>query len=385
MNNNGVSWVKLSFIFSFGWALIYFDRVMLTPVIKYVLTDFNISISEVGIIFSIFFLGYTLLQIPGGILASKFGIEKIIKISFLGLAIISLLNGLVTSFYFFITLRFLAGAFEGIYYGPQFSLSSKYVVGKYKTFATTIINSGMSIGIILGNTIPVLLVDNYSIDYKFLYFMVFFISLFLVYLLGKNIPVIQDGYKHNQFKVNKELIKIFFISFSSLYAFFHLLTWIQVYLSEEKLISTSVISISILLISVISIFSSLIFSLLVDKYNAIGVFIKFLLFFTVISICIFVYSDKLNVLIFSLVMYGIFGKMALDPILIVAVSKLNTNNNLSTTLSIFNFVGLLSSIIAPYVGGKVLEYTGSLNMSFMFSVVLLFIAFGVSFSLNKYD
>lgn len=182
--------------------------------------------------------------------------------------------------------------------------------------------------------------------------------------------------------MNTELLKIFIISFCSLYGFFHILTWLSVYLSIEKNINPTKVALYISLIPIVSIFSSLLFSKLVDKYKKIKLFTIILLIFTAGSLFIIANYSNSKILLIAVIIYGIFGKLALDPILIVATSSASTNKNLSTVLAVFNFVGLLSSVVAPYIGGQVLEYTKSLSLSFNISFILLIIALVLSFRLK---
>lgn len=195
MEHKKVNWLNLSLIFSFGWAIIYFDRTMLTPIISIVLNDLNISGDKIGLIFSTFFLGYTIFQIPGGLLGEKYGITNIIKLSFILLAVLSILSSFKMSFSLFMILRLLSGSAEGIYYGPQFAYSSNVIDKKYKVFATTIINSGMSLGIILGTYISTYLVIKLDYSYKYLFYILAIMSIFIIVLFYKYIPNISQERK----------------------------------------------------------------------------------------------------------------------------------------------------------------------------------------------
>lgn len=377
------NWLVLSIIFSFGWALIYIDRTMLNPILIEVLKEFEIGKDKIGIVFSLFFLGYTIFQIPGGLLGDRFGDSKVIKYSFLFLSLLSLISGFELSFFSFMILRTISGSIEGLYYGPQFSYTSKIFNKENKVFGTTIINCGMALGMILGAILPTYLVINKGLNFRYLFYILSILTL-LLYLFMENF--VKENKKTvviEKFKINKELVKVFFISFTSLYAFFNILTWLPIYLSNEKMMSSNEVVFYISIIPFISIISSLFFSKLIDKYRKINLFIKILLFFTIISILLLIISFNYILLMIALIIYGVFGKLALDPILIVAVSNNNENENLSTTLAIFNFVGLLSSVLVPYIGTKIYFYTNKLGLSFIFSILLLLISLIISFSLRK--
>lgn len=383
MPKKDYGWLAASLVFSLGWAVIYFDRMMFTPIMDSLAADYGLAASDIGFVFSLFFLGYTLLQIPGGILGDKIGVGRVIHLTFLGMAAISLMNGMFSSFIVFLILRFLAGAFEGLYYGPQFSLSSSTINLRYRVFATTIINSGMSVGIILGTTLPVALVAS-GFDYKWLYAVVAAMSLSMGLLLKKFMPrAPEKAVKETLFKPNKELLIIFFVSFCSLYCFFNILTWLQHYLAKEKFMDAETVAACMMLISGTSIFSALVFGRLIDKFNAIKKFTIGLIILAAASVVVLVNAPDSSTAVWAVAAYGAFGKMALDPILIIAVARANKDSSLSTTLSVFNFVGLVSSVIAPFTGGLILKYTGSLDWSFYLSALILCAALAGSFMFRK--
>ena len=374
MQKNPFSWLTLSILFSLGWALIYFDRMMFTPILSTLANDYQLNSSALGNVFSLFFLGYTLLQIPGGILGEKLGSNKVIYITFLGLAIISLLNAGLESFVLFLVLRFLAGAFEGLYYGPLFALTSKTIPLKHKVFATTLINSGMSLGIVLGTTLPLAIVGQ-GLSYRWLYIVVVIGALLLAYLLTRTMPSVPHVQTPIRFHLNRPLLIIFFVSFCSLYAFFNLLTWLQLYLLDEKALSAGWVATAMSLISVVSFASSLLFARIVDRYKVNKPMMLVLLACAAIALLAITLTRAPVILFAAIIAYGVFGKMALDPLLIIAVAKANACPSLSTTLSIFNCVGLLSSVIAPSVGGYIQMVTGSLAGSFYLSALLLVVSF----------
>ena len=70
------SWLYFVVLASLGWALIYFDRMMFTPIMGTLSESYGLSVEDLGLVFSLFFLGYTLLQIPGGLLGDRWGHAK---------------------------------------------------------------------------------------------------------------------------------------------------------------------------------------------------------------------------------------------------------------------------------------------------------------------
>ena len=66
-------WIKLVSIFTLGWLVIYAARTILNPIMGNIKDTFTLNNAQLGLIMSIFFIGYTVTQIPSGILGDKIG------------------------------------------------------------------------------------------------------------------------------------------------------------------------------------------------------------------------------------------------------------------------------------------------------------------------
>lgn len=74
-----------------------------------------------------------------------------------------------------------------------------------------------------------------------------------------------------------------------------------------------------------------------------------------------------------LLLYGFLGKMAVDPVLISFISDNADKKDLATTLGMFNFFGMSSSIVAPAFTGFIIDKTGSGELGFYIGAGLLLI------------
>lgn len=72
-------------------------------------------------------------------------------------------------------------------------------------------------------------------------------------------------------------------------------------------------------------------------------------------------------------MYGFLGKLAVEPIIISWLGDHAPKVGIGTTLGVFNFFGMMSSIVAPALTGGISDMTGSKVMGFYVSVALLII------------
>ena len=62
-------WKWLIFAAFLGWVVLYSDRSILNPLMGVVSQEYHLSNTELGLLTSVFFLTYTIVQIPSGFLA----------------------------------------------------------------------------------------------------------------------------------------------------------------------------------------------------------------------------------------------------------------------------------------------------------------------------
>lgn len=89
-----------------GYSMIYMDKNMISTAIIPIAEQFHLTTSQTGLIMSLFFLGYSLMQIPGGWLADKIGYKKVLMLSLSLITIFSFAFGLAGSLLMFILIRF---------------------------------------------------------------------------------------------------------------------------------------------------------------------------------------------------------------------------------------------------------------------------------------
>jgi len=70
----------VALIFCMG-VLMFIDRVNISIAAKYIMPEYGISEVQMGWIFSVFVLGYAILQIPGGWLGDRFGPRRVLAIA----------------------------------------------------------------------------------------------------------------------------------------------------------------------------------------------------------------------------------------------------------------------------------------------------------------
>ncbi|MBG7619660.1 MFS transporter [Herbaspirillum sp. AP02] len=98
-----------------GWCVSYIDRAAITFAATQIASEFQLKPSELGILLSSFFLGYSLLQLPGGWLADRYGSRPVIVISILLWSVFTGVTGMAWSITSLVVIRFVFGMGEGAF------------------------------------------------------------------------------------------------------------------------------------------------------------------------------------------------------------------------------------------------------------------------------
>lgn len=392
------SWKKIVFLNFFGWVFIYADRTILNPIMPKIQDSFSLTNSQLGLISSIFFLTYTVTQIPFAAIADYFGKKWILGLGFAFFGIMTLFSGIVTTFGIFLIMRAFTGVGEGTFYGASYSLSSENIPPKKLTFGMALINSGQSIGQAFGTLLSSFLVLQYGLHWRlpFIVIAIPTILMGLLYILlvkeekrpKANIKTAQPMEQRPKIDVaslfNKNLVMTYILLFASIYGQIAMLTWLPQFLITDRGISGSSVGWVASLVPFASIPSSLIFAKLNDKLANPKKLLYILVPIAIISLVVGMTVNNFTILIIMLFMYGFTGKMAIDPILLYTVNKNANRNQLSTTLGVYNFFGMIASIIAPYLTGLFIDLAGSMVIGFYFAAALLLIGL-FCFSFVKFE
>ncbi|HHT7419079.1 TPA: MFS transporter [Raoultella ornithinolytica] len=374
-------WVTI-FLFWLGWIFMYADRTVLNPVMGELEKEFGLSGTQLGLMNSVFYFSYALLQVPAGILGDKIGKKKVLIPGFLLFGAFTAVTGWAKSWSTLLFARVVTGAGEGTYYGPQYGLSSEQIPKKYRSLGSAIINSGMAFGIALGLMASSWLVYDQGYSWRTPFFVMSIptlltgLAIWLFVKEKKRQPVEAGGVAKPKSKFtdlfkNRNLLLVYMMVFCSLFGFFVILTWLPYYLQSERGIAGSETGFITSLVAWISIPGALLFSSLSDRLGKRKPLILVLVPVAILSMLSIIWMPNMTGVIVALCVYGLVGKLALDPVLVALVADSVDENNYSSAFGLFNFIGMSSSILAPVIAGAARDMTGSLASSFYVSAALL--------------
>ena len=129
-----------------GYFLCYLDRMVISTAIPYIGKEFNLSKTLMGAIMSAFFLGYTVCQMPGGVLVDKFGPRKVMTIAIAVWSVFTGITGMVANVSQMIIARVFFGVGEAPYPAASMKIIALWFEPSRRAFATAVILSSNSLG-----------------------------------------------------------------------------------------------------------------------------------------------------------------------------------------------------------------------------------------------
>jgi sugar phosphate permease len=128
------------------WVMSYMDRSLMPMAIASIGQEFHLSPMAMGTVLSAFFVGYGLMQIPGGLLADKIGPRRSVTFGIAAWSFFSLLTGTVRSVPSLIATRICFGLGEGIHPPATFKILAAWFNRKERSRANGIMMSSNTLG-----------------------------------------------------------------------------------------------------------------------------------------------------------------------------------------------------------------------------------------------
>lgn len=391
-------WKIIVLTFFLGWVAIWIYRAMLAPVY----TEIQRTVGphsnfDMGLITSFYYIGNTALQIPSGLLVDRFGQKKVLVPGFILFTIGTFCIALAHCIELIYFGALLAGIGCGAYYGASFSMTAQYVPPKKKSFCTAIVNSGSALGMILGMVGSSILVKTLYLPWQTMAFISAGCTILLTFWVMTAIrnPAcnVQKNTQSSQACVTEKddspltlsgkpanrlfsltMVSCYVMYFATCYSYYLIVTWLPELLEKERNITGPATGMLTALIAITAVPGSLFFARLSDRFHSRKP--QIIIVLEICSFLLVILSMRVpNSTLLSLVLlvYGFLGKMSVDPVLISYISDHCDRQKTATTLGVFNFFGISSSIVAPILTGIIMDRTGKGEWGFYFGALLLLV------------
>ena len=125
-----------------GFCISYIDRSAIGLALPSISKDFTLAPTQMGVVISAFFIGYSIMQLPGGWMADKFGSKSVILIALTLWSIFTFMTGHASSLAGLLFLHFVFGLCEGPYAGACYRGIAEYFPRELRpAFATGVLSS----------------------------------------------------------------------------------------------------------------------------------------------------------------------------------------------------------------------------------------------------
>lgn len=234
------------------WLMSYVDRSLMPMALPLIAQEFHLSPTVMGVVISAFFVGYGSMQIPGGLLADRFGARKMMTAGVALWSIFSVLTGTATSLTNLIWVRIVFGLGEGVHPPAAFKALSSWFNSAERGRANGLVMSSNTIGPMIAPIIFAVLMGAYG--WRNAFFLVSipgFLIAFAVYWYLRDQPaehpritsreLAEIGEEKNQDEVSfrellryKALWKLFFIYMMWDVTWWGFQAWLPSYLLKER-------------------------------------------------------------------------------------------------------------------------------------------------------
>ena len=389
----------------------YIDRVNISVAIIPMQEQFGWSDSQVGFIFSSFYIGYMLTMALGGYLSDKFGGKLVLGYGVVMWSIFTILTPLAAhnGFFALFIMRVLMGIGEGVTFPAWQSLYARWIPFKERTRAIAFTNSGISIGTIIGYIGTQMIIISLGWEWAFYIFGIVGLVWFIFWnrnvssypaehkkisskelqYISENAPSSEPAKKIllKDLLLNKPFLAIVAATFANNWSLFVFLSFLPKFIDNELGIDleSRIFVILIIIPSIISVLALNAGGFLADKMIRNGI--------KVVKVRKIVNSIGFFGSAFCLFLIPLFESISII-IILICITNLFTGaaaggfgvnhadigpNSTGTLVGVASTFGMIAGILGNAISGLVLEITNS--WSSIFNVCTLVLLFGGMFYL----
>ena len=370
------------FLFSLGWAVLYADRTVLYPMLAVIGADFRLTGAQTGLITSAYFSIYVAMQIPTGLLGDRLGLKRILLVSYFLAGIGMLAVGLLaTEYRILLLLVALHGLGAGSFFPAVYGMTMATVPATMRGFSSALVNCGMSLGLALGLVIAGPLytaTQNWRIPFLVLAIPTLMMPFLFALHLKDTRPVVKmPAGSLGAILRNPNLMRINAALFSSMYGFWVVATWGPTFFQTERGLGLTMSGLYLAVVAVAAIPAALYMGRLSDRIGRRRISLV-VLPLSALTVWLMAYVQSQALLLGALVIYGLVGKLAWEPVVVAWTGDYATRfhpDAMGTVIGVYNFFGMLSAVVAPVVSGLIRDWTGSLLYAFYVGAALIMIGF----------
>lgn len=385
------------FFLYLGFCISYIDRSAIGLALPSISKDFNLAPTEMGVIISVFFMGYAIMQVPGGWLADRFGSKTVICTALALWSVFTFTTGHAQTLAGLLFLRFVFGLCEGPYAGSCFRAVAEYFPRSVRAKYTGFVLSSNYVGSAVAPTVivPLILWFGWRGMFQVLGVAGLIYVFFYVILVKSRKPAEAKKDKTSQSKHFLQLLKMPLVWKLLLCAFCvscinkGLDAWIPTYLIAERGIDLKAVGYLTPIPFIVSFFSSASCGWIMDKYfdHKEKYFIALSSMGTAFFLFLMYQAETVaTVVLFQCGVY--FCKSTIMGLTVALALKVVSGSIAGSTSALVNMGGQIAGFLSPaFMGYLVYAFQGSFHAVFYYLIAMavLCTVFAVTIRRNQED
>ncbi len=150
----GALWVTFFFLF--------LDRVNISMAAPYLMDELGFSGKQMGLVLSIYYWGYIVGQLSGGVVADRYGIRKWATVMFFMWCVMTVLTGMCHSLFQFCVVRGFFGLSEGAVANPLHKIENHWVLPHERGWVYGVAMGCGYMGLVIGTPVVAWLITSWG-------------------------------------------------------------------------------------------------------------------------------------------------------------------------------------------------------------------------------
>jgi len=351
-------YLRLCILLFFGWVVLYAGRTALPVLLPALAREWRLDRAQLGLISSAFFLTYTLAQLPSGILSDRWSPRPLLLAGYAVQGTAGLGAAWAAGPGAFGAWRAVSGLGQGTYYVTQYALAAGAVPEGRRGALLAFINTGMAAGTIVGLMLTASLVYARGWHWRAVLGLLGATGVILAALMAvlvrpgslPRLPAAPAG----PAKVGWPLTAAAFLTMYGLYT---LLSWTPYYLHQVHGLCGRDAGMWTAIIPALAIPGGVAAGWASDRYGRYPVLLALL---PVGGLALLLAAlPGLPAVVAGLALYGVAGKLVVDPILVATVTDTVAPAARGRAFAVLNLASSAAAVAAPALTGWLAEVTGS--------------------------
>ncbi len=375
-----------------AFCISYIDRAAISLALGQIGKDFNLQAADLGIIISAFFLGYAVMQVPGGWLADRFGSKVVVIVTIAMWSIFTVMTGFAWSLASLIVIRFIFGLAEGGFPSASIKGVAEFFDRASRPKMSALLTSSNYAGSMVAPLIMAPLIIWLGWRHAFTSIGVAGIVFALVYFLI--VPRVAPGSTMAQAAKpgtsnwrellgNRFLWQLLIVWFGLSCVNKGLDSWMPIYLLQARGLDLKAVGVLTPIPFVLATIATAIGGWVMTRFFADRE--KYLLIGSSFLTGVFLYAMFKSQTITALIIYEsllYFFKSFVLAAVIALPTKVLKDDQIGTGVGMVNFGGQSAGFVAPAVIGFIVSWTGSFDAAFSFLVIMTAMAVVVAATIN---